>query len=121
MMPTSKFGELFQYSNLMAAAGGFTGGHAMYPKLELGAAYDKAMQTLVFDPLGMKSTTFDYARALRGNSARPHAPTIDGKPSVAAMNLNYSIIPVRPAGAGWSSVNDMLKYVAMELAEGSLP
>jgi hypothetical protein len=79
------------------------------------------MQTLVFDPLGMKSTTFDYSRALRGNSARPHAPTIDGKPAVAAMNLNYSIIPVRPAGAGWSSVNDMLKYVTMELAEGSLP
>ena len=26
MMPTSKFGELFQYSNLMAAAGGYTGG-----------------------------------------------------------------------------------------------
>ncbi len=121
MQPTTKFGEMFQYSNPLAGAAGFVGGHVAFPKLELGAAYDKAMQTLVFDPLGMKSTTFDYARALRGNSARPHAPTIDGKPSVAAMNLNYSIIPVRPAGAGWSSVNDMLKYVAMELAEGSLP
>jgi CubicO group peptidase (beta-lactamase class C family) len=62
MVPTSKFGELFQYSNLMAAAGGYTGGHVAFPKLELGAAYDKAMQTLVFDPLGMKSTTFDYAK-----------------------------------------------------------
>jgi hypothetical protein len=37
------------------------------------------------------------------------------------MELNYSIIPVRPAGAAWSSVNDMLKYVGMELAEGKLP
>src|SRR5262249_9655697 len=26
-----------------------------------------------------------------------------------------------PAGAGWSSVNDMLKYVSMELANGALP
>ncbi len=121
MQPTSKFGEAFQYSNPMAAAAGFVAGHVLYPKLELGAAYDRAMQRLVFGPLGMKATTFDYARAQRGNSARPHAPTIDGAPAVAAMDLNYSIIPVRPAGAAWSSVDDMLKYVAMELAEGALP
>jgi hypothetical protein len=37
------------------------------------------------------------------------------------MAVNYAAIPVRPAGAGWSSVNDMLKYVAMELASGQLP
>jgi CubicO group peptidase (beta-lactamase class C family) len=121
MMPTSKFGELFQYSNLMAAAGGFTGGHAMYPKLELGAAYDKAMQTLVFDPLGMKSTTFDYARALRGNHAMPHGLDIDGKPARDLMDENYSIVSARPAGAAWSNVDDLLKYVQMELAEGKLP
>jgi CubicO group peptidase (beta-lactamase class C family) len=121
MMPTSKFGELFQYSNLMAAAGGYVGGHALYPKLELGAAYDKAMQTLVFDPLGMTSTTFDYAKALRANHAMPHGIDIDGKPARAAMEENYSIISARPAGAAWSSVDDLLKYVAMELAEGKLP
>jgi CubicO group peptidase (beta-lactamase class C family) len=121
MQPTSKFGELFQYSNPMAAAAGFTAGHVMYPQMELGAAYDKAMQTQVFDPLGMKSTTFDYARALAGNHAYPHSPDIDGKPALAVMELNYSIIPQRPAGAAWSNVNDMLKYVSMELANGALP
>ncbi|TMQ09435.1 MAG: beta-lactamase family protein [Deltaproteobacteria bacterium] len=121
MMPTSKFGELFQYSNLMAAAGGYTGGHALYPKLELGAAYDKAMQTLVFDPLGMKATTFDYAKALRGNHAMPHGINVDGKPARDAMDENYSAISARPAGAAWSNVDDLLKYLAMELAEGKLP
>ena len=120
MMPTSKFGELFQYSNLMAAAGGYTGGHAMYPRLELGAAYDKAMQALVFDPLGMTATTFDYARALRGNHAMPHGIDIDGKPARDAMDENYSAISVRPAGAAWSNVDDLLKYLARELAEGKL-
>ena len=49
MQPTSKFGELFQYSNLLAAAGGFVGGHVAFPNLELGAAYDSAMSTLVFE------------------------------------------------------------------------
>ena len=121
MQPTSKFGELFQYSNPMAGAAGFTGGHVLYPDMELGAAYDKAMQTQVFDPLGMKSTTFDYARAQAGDHAAPHAPTIDGKPALAVMELNYSIIPLRPAGAAWSNVNDMLRYVSMELANGKLP
>ena len=67
MQPTSAFGEMFQYSNLLAAAAGLVGGHVAFPQLELGAAYDKAMQTRVFDPLGMNATTFDYAVALRGN------------------------------------------------------
>ena len=31
------------------------------------------------------------------------------------------MIPVRPAGGAWGSVNDVLKYVQMELAEGKLP
>jgi CubicO group peptidase (beta-lactamase class C family) len=121
VQPTSKFGEMFQYSNLLAAAGGFVGGHVEYPKLELGAAYDKAMQTLVFDPLGMSATTFDYARALRGDHAAPHGVDVDGKAAHAPMQMNYAAVPVRPAGAAWSTVNDLLKYVSMELAKGKLP
>ena len=121
VQPTSKFGEMFQYSNLLAGAAGFTAGHVLYPQLEIGAAYDKAMQTEVFDPLGMKASTFDYARAQSGNHSIAHAPDVDGKPARAVAELNYSIIPLRPAGAAWSSVNDMLKYVSMELANGALP
>jgi CubicO group peptidase (beta-lactamase class C family) len=121
MQPTSKFGELFQYSNPMAAAAGYIGGHVAYPDLELGAAYDKAMQALVFDPLGMKATTHDFKKAQTRNAAVAHAPDVDGKPALAEARANLSIVPVRPAGGAWSSVNDMMKYVAMELAEGKLP
>lgn len=121
VQPTSKFGEMFQYSNLLAGAGGFVGGHVLFPKLELGAAYDEAMRTRVFEPLGMKSTTFDFAKALRGNHAFSHAPDVDGKPARAAMGVNYAVIPLRPAGAAWSSVRDVLAYVQAELAEGVLP
>jgi CubicO group peptidase (beta-lactamase class C family) len=119
--PTSKFGEMFQYSNLLAGAAGFVGGHVLYPKLELGKAYDEAMKTQVFDPLGMSATTFDYAKALRGNHASPHAPDVDGKASHADLAVDYAVIPLRPAGAAWSSVNDVLKYVQAELAQGALP
>jgi CubicO group peptidase (beta-lactamase class C family) len=121
MQPTSKFGELFQYSNPMAAAAGFAGGHVLYPKKELGAAYDSAMQTLVFDPLGMKSTTFDYAKALKSNHAMPHGIDVEGNTAIASMDLNYTILPARPAGAAWSTVSDVLRYVQMELDNGLLP
>lgn len=119
--PTSEFGALFQYSNSLAAAGGFVGGHVAFPDLDLGAAYDKAMQTRVFDPLGMTATTFDFARALASNHASAHAPDVDGKPALAVMDVNYAVIPVRPAGGAWSSVRELLKYVQMELDEGKLP
>ena len=121
MQPTSKFGEVFQYSNLMATAAGYIGGHLVNPDMELGAAYDKAMQKMVFDPLGMNSTTFDYARALAGNHATPHGDDVDGKPSIARMDLNYSIVPARPAGGVWTSAADLAKYVQDELSLGKLP
>jgi CubicO group peptidase (beta-lactamase class C family) len=121
MQPTSKFGELFQYSNLMAAAAGYTGAHVIHSDMELGAAYDNAMQSNVFDPLGMKETTFNMKRALSSNHAGSHSPDADGKPAKAMTAINDAVIPARPAGGAWSSINDMLKYVSMELAEGKLP
>jgi CubicO group peptidase (beta-lactamase class C family) len=121
MQPTTKFGELYQYSNLMAAAAGYIAGNALYPDKELGAAYDEAMRTRIFEPLGMKSATFDIARVERGNHARPHGFDVDGKVAIASMNLNYSIGPARPAGAAWTSARDLLRYVQMELARGKLP
>ncbi len=121
MQPTSKFGELFQYSNFMAAAAGYIGGHVAYPKLELGAAYDKAMQDRVFGPLGMKATSLDHKKAQAGNFALPFATDLDGKLTAGPHALNASVIGVRPAGAAWSTVNDMLAYIKMELAEGKLP
>jgi len=121
MQPTSKFGEVFQYSNLMATAAGYIGAHTVYPSLELGAAYDKAMQTMVFDPLQMNVTTFDYARALASDHATPHGDNVDGKPSVASMAFNYSIYPARPAGGVWTSSGDLIKYVRLEMDKGRLP
>ncbi len=121
MKPNSKLGDLYQYSNILAAAGGFVGGHALYPSQELGAAYDASMQTLVFDPLGMKATTFDFARAQRGNYAAPHAEDVDGNTVRAEMGHNYTGISMRPDGGAWSNINDLLQYVQMELHNGLLP
>jgi CubicO group peptidase (beta-lactamase class C family) len=121
--PTSKFGEVFQYNNLMAAAAGYLGGHLVYPDVELGQAYDRAMQELVFGPLGMTATTFDYAQAMAKDWAEPHSDGIDGKPAVlgeSGLAFNLSIRPFRPAGGAWSTANDLIKYVRFELNEGRL-
>jgi CubicO group peptidase (beta-lactamase class C family) len=121
MAPTSQFGEVFQYSNLMAAAAGFIGGQIAEPGKELGAAYDDAMQKMVFDPLGMTRTTFDFAAAMSDdNYARPHDVDIDGHAALGAMSLNYAVVPVRPAGGMWTTPHDLAQYVMMELAKGLL-
>ncbi len=121
MQPTTKFGETFQYSNPLAAAAGFVAGYVASPKKELGAAYDDAMQSRVFGPLGMTETTFDFGRALHVDHATGHELDVDGKTAAVVMDLNRSIIPLRPAGEAWSSVHDMAKYVSMELSNGKLP
>lgn len=116
--PTSKFGELFQYNNLMASAAGYVGGALVYPRKELGTAFDQAMEDRIFKPLGMRNTTFDFAKAQTGNWARPHALDINGRMTRAPMAFNYAVHPHRPAGGAWSTAADMARYAQFELSKG---
>jgi CubicO group peptidase (beta-lactamase class C family) len=119
--PTSRFGEVFQYNNLMAAAAGYVGAHVAHPELPLGEAFDAAMQELVFDPLAMNDTTFCMSAAIAGHHASPHGKDADGMVQVIRFDVANTITPIRPAGAAWSSPHDMILYVQNELAEGALP
>ena len=122
MAPTAGIGELYQYSNPMAVAGGYVVARQAYPTLGFGEAYDRAMQDLVFDPLGMRSTTFDAAAAQHGNFASPHAQRSDGSTAVVTEpGFNDAGIPMRPDGGAWTDVTDLLAYLRMELARGRLP
>lgn len=119
--PTSGFGEVFQYNNLMASAAGYVGGHLAYPKLELGAAFDRAMRERIFAPLGMNDTTFDFAVATKGNFAEPTQVGLDDQVEVFDQTFNRHIVPYRPAGGAWSSAHDMAQYVLLELNQGIAP
>jgi CubicO group peptidase (beta-lactamase class C family) len=121
MQPTSKFGETYQYSNVLAAAGGWVAAHVAYPDKELGAAFDEAMKKLVFDPLGMTSATFDMARMQRQNHAGAHTWDIDGKLARGKLDMNQAVVPFRPAGGAWVSTHEMTKYLLLELSKGLLP
>ncbi len=120
MKPTTGFGETFQYSNLMVSAGGFAAGHARSPKQKLGPAYDAAMQALVFGPLAMKSTTFDFKKVARSNHATPHPLDLKGEPVAVPIAAEEWTIPVRPAGAAWSTVHDLARVILLELGKGKL-
>jgi CubicO group peptidase (beta-lactamase class C family) len=121
MKPTTKFGDVFQYSNLLASAAGYVAGKVEFPKLDVGAAYDKAMKTEVFDPLGMTETTFSKRVAVGGNHADPHDIGLDGKIAVGTIDKSDSIYFARPAGGAWSSAHDVALYALDELREGVLP
>ncbi len=121
MRPTTEFGTTYQYSNLMAAAAGYVAANVIDANGDLGATYDHAMRDMIFRPLGMDDTTFDFAAALSGDHASPHGTTIDGAVAVADENLNTPIISLRPAGGAWSSAHDMARYDLDELELGRLP
>lgn len=119
--PTAEPGQLYQYSNLMAVAAGYLGAHVAHPELPLDRAYDLTMQERVLDPLGMSSTTFDFDVALSGNVALPHGVNVDGITEPVPMGYNRMSIPMRPDGGAWSSIDDLVRYLQMELAAGRLP
>jgi CubicO group peptidase (beta-lactamase class C family) len=121
--PTSGFGEVFQYNNLMAAAAGYIGGRLVHPEMGIDQAFYRSIDEKVFTPLGMTATTFDFDRAMAKDWARPHGDGIDGKPVPllgAGMKLNYAFTRYAAAGGAWSTANDLIKYVRFELNEGKL-
>ncbi len=121
--PTSGFGEVFQYNNLMASAAGYIGGHLYYPSMDLDTALSKAMTDKVWSPLGMTRTTLDFDKATQGDWARPHGDSINGVPEPMlgqGMRLNYAFTRYGAAGGAWSTANDMIRYVRFELNEGRL-
>jgi CubicO group peptidase (beta-lactamase class C family) len=120
MAPTTKFGETFQYSNLLVATGGYLAAHALLPELPLGAAFDQAMQAQVFGPLGMKDTTYDFARARKADHATPHARDLAGTMTAVPVDDETWVSAVRPAGGQWSSVHDYARVLLLELGNGVL-
>jgi CubicO group peptidase (beta-lactamase class C family) len=117
----TEFGETFQYSNQMVAAGGYlatVAGGGTYG--DLYPAYLDLMQTRIFDPMGMGSTTFDFeAVAASADYALPHGATLEGVYEPLPLTLEQTLVPVAPAGLAWSNAQDMAQYLITLLNRGA--
>jgi CubicO group peptidase (beta-lactamase class C family) len=110
--PSHTFRETFEYNNIMLAVAGFLAGE------QNGTSWETLVSQKVFLPLGMTRTTasVDDTQKLE-NYASPH--DLEGTELRKISFYNYQKFGVAPAGAINSSVNDLLKYLQMHLAEGS--
>jgi CubicO group peptidase (beta-lactamase class C family) len=121
MRPTTGFGETFQYSNLLVAAGGYAATRACIPEGSLEDAFNALMNEIVFCPLGMNDTFLRQEDALCGDAAAPHAMGFDGRVHNIPISMEMSVYSVAPAGGAWSTAPDLARYVLMELGNGQLP
>jgi CubicO group peptidase (beta-lactamase class C family) len=99
----------------MVAAGGYIAAMAAGAKYSVNLldTYTHLMQERLFDPLGMSRTTFDFDKAVNDSD---HALPYKINPELqqvepVAIELERYTIPVAPAGAIWSSANDMAKFL----------
>ena len=117
MEPTTGFGELFQYSNYLVAAGGYAAAHSFAPDSSLADAYSTAMRQLVFDPLGMSETS--VLQSDSAQEASPHGLGMDGESAPIDPDIEHFADAIAPAGSIWSTVLDMARYLRFELSNGA--
>jgi CubicO group peptidase (beta-lactamase class C family) len=117
-------GETYNYSNQMVTAGGYVSALATgVPMDGLYEGYVDLIQERVFDPIEMPNTTFDFEAAIASPN---HALPFVYKP----VSQSYSAVPlegerfvkaVAPAGAVWSNVEDMARYLVTVSNAGAAP
>jgi CubicO group peptidase (beta-lactamase class C family) len=83
-----------------------------------GKPYSDMMDELIFQPLGMRRTTFRPLVAMTYPLALGHAAGADGKPAI--IRPAYNNVAQWPAGSIFSSVNDLSRFVLALLSEGRL-
>jgi CubicO group peptidase (beta-lactamase class C family) len=124
MSPTTGFGETFQYSNHLVAAGGYAAAQAFTQdlgqpdsaKFSLQQAYELAMEELVFQPLSMSATGLEAPSG--SENAEPHGLDFEGNCVPLDPTLERFVSSVAPAGALWSTAIDLAKYIQLELNQG---
>src|SRR5207245_2208400 len=98
MKPTTEFGETFQYSNHLVAAGGFAAANVYANEGSLIEKYCKAMKDLVFDPLHMNHTFVCPAGQPASSMASAHAIDLDKNVVTIPQTIKDFVYPVAPSG-----------------------
>jgi CubicO group peptidase (beta-lactamase class C family) len=121
---TAPYGEKYQYSNQMVAAGGFAAAVADGGSPhDLSYAYEIALRERVLNPIDMPRTTLVLTDVLaEENYAIPHAADVTGAlQPLSLLDDDIWLVPVAPSGSLWSSASEMARYVQTELRKGVNP
>ncbi|MBX3142667.1 MAG: beta-lactamase family protein [Trueperaceae bacterium] len=115
------FGEAFQYSNQLVATSGYAAAAAL--GAEYGTLQDEYARVLgerLLTPIGMVDTTLDFEEVITaGRHAVPHQQSLEsGVYEPIDLGNEQMLSPVAPAGAHWSTVSDMARYLQTVMARG---
>lgn len=104
----------FQYNNLMFMTAGYLGG-----KLA-GSTWEDAVTARIFQPLGMRSSGFDFGASFKSASDVAHPYRKDDKEVVHEAPIYAGDQALGPAGSIVSNLSDMTQYLLMYLNHGKL-
>jgi CubicO group peptidase (beta-lactamase class C family) len=119
----TSFGEAFQYSNQLVAAGGWVAAAAAGGQYgDLDQAYLDLVESEIFAEIGMTATTFSIDEVMAtGNYALPHRLSTTGARVPLPVDADRLLLGIAPAGAAWSTVEDMALYLLTQMNQGITP
>ncbi len=108
-------GEYFSYNNAAFTLLG------RLIEVSTGTAYNAAMGSLIFGPLGLHDCLLDRASVLQRPYADSHAfVPINGKPSLTVMTPLWVPRSVDPAGGIWATTRDIIRYGRFHVHAGTV-
>ena len=112
LKPSAGFRETWQYQNLMF----MTGGWLVEKTLDI--TWEEAVKKLLFEPLGMSNSNFSVEDMKKSDDFS--LPYRENKEKKVELMPFRNIDNIGPAGSINSSVNDLSKWLSMNLAKGKL-
>jgi CubicO group peptidase (beta-lactamase class C family) len=115
--------EQFHYSNQLVAAGGYVATLAAGGDMStVYEDYVELMEERILGPIGMAHSAFSLAEVeASGDFALPHTMSLLHGYVPIPLSSERWVRPVTPAGAVWSNVLDMGRYLITLLNEGVAP
>ncbi len=111
--PTAKFGEKFQYQNVMFLTAGEVVAEAQK------TSWENYLKKRIFDPLEMKSSTLSM-RQLKSSPDHAAGYQTSGDPKTDRVLPYHDLNAIAPAGAINSNLEDMAQWVRFLLNGGTV-
>ena len=109
--PNAGFRSKWQYQNLMFLTAGYLAGEVS------GRSWEDLVRARIFDPLGMTSSNFSVLESRKtADFAKPYTRKEKKTSEIPFRNIDV----VGPAGSINSNLNDMARWLKLQLSDGSL-